>query len=1272
MGLGLFNIHESFRLKRPFLVLLSCLFIPLVGYAGGFDAHFRNLSSQQGLANDWVRCIYQDDEDFMWFGTADGLSRFDGYHFITFRIKDKDGKEFGNININAIARKNADEMWLCTDIGLFAFNRRTETMTVDQVVGSTAYFCITEDASKKVWLGTNNGLVCYDVAKKRSVQYSSGAKPNSLSNNRVVVSFLDSRGRLWIGTHRGLNLFDPVSETFTRFVDDGKPGSIQGNDILSICEDNAGRLWVGTAREGLNVASPSPAGDMVFHNVGKGYVVGLLVDNQHCLWVACGSGQGLMMLDLDGFSVGRNAVFQHFRNDPTKPESLCDNSVFCLFEDKSRDLWFGSFGGGISYFSKRGKKFHLVKIDGNGTDSANLLGNNMVNTFLEEDDFFWVGTEGGLSRLDKKSKTIKQFTYQDNDARSLSTDPVFQVTKDKRGNLWVGTWAGGINLFDYKTQSFSRFVANGKPGSLSNDNIFAILPDSRGNLWVGTLGGGLNRFDYESRTFSSLTHDWNNKKSLFYDYIDDILETSKGFLYVSTYYSIDKFNYQTNDFEHFVFNRDKNANGGQIITLFEDSKRHIWVGTNVGLYLFDETRGTFHYFSASDTFPNKTIQGIMEDGEKNLWVSTNWGIVKITGGAWAKDDADVRIFTKSDGLPANDFTKRAAYKGKDGMLYFGSSHGYIYFHPDSITLNDQVPNVVLTDFKLLLSSPDNTKKVVFGENINYASGITLSYLQSNFIISFSVLNYLNPGKNSFKYRLDGYDNNWIAVDDQRSATYTNLSPGTYTFQVMASNNDGVWNDVPKSITITITPPWWKTLLFKLAVAVSCIALLILVYLARESIYKRQQKDLESKVRERTLEIMSKNKLLEKVKKEITDQNTELERHRHNLEELVATRTVEYVNAKRKAEESDRLKSAFLANFSHEIRTPLNAIIGFTQLLKHDGVNAGEKNAYLDFINTSSESLLVMINDIMDISLIESNQMTINPKMFSVQSVFLELESYYKLQAANRISIKFINKDDEIIFLKNDRDRFRQILVNLIDNAMKFTEQGHIHFGYTIEGEHVRFSVEDTGIGIEPAELDRIFDHFYKIEKNENKVYRGTGIGLALCKKMVGLMGGTIAVKSEVNAGSTFSFTLPGNSDGNAEVKLEKSRVGVSPLLQKTTVLIAEDEPTNYEVVRNMIKGKVASIIWAHDGQEAIDFVENMPANTPCIVLMDIRMPSVNGYKAMERIKAINLQMPVIAVTAYAQPSEKQKILESGFDDYIPKPIHLEHLLLTLSKYCTNA
>jgi signal transduction histidine kinase len=483
-------------------------------------------------------------------------------------------------------------------------------------------------------------------------------------------------------------------------------------------------------------------------------------------------------------------------------------------------------------------------------------------------------------------------------------------------------------------------------------------------------------------------------------------------------------------------------------------------------------------------------------------------------------------YTFEDGLSANEFKKRSAYKNSQGIMYFGSSNGFTYFHPDSIKIDRMPPQIILSHFSMLNEENEKYKNL---SNINFLDAIELPFRNADFEIQFAALNYLNSQNNHFKYKLEGYDNDWIDADHSLSARYTNLNHGDYNFMVLASNSDGIWSETPRTLKIIIHPPWWKTIAFKIFIALVAIVLLRLSYRFRFKMLERQKRALEKSVQDRTRELININQLMEQKQEEITVQFEELSKYKNHLESIVNERTGDLRAAKDKAEESDKLKTAFLQNMSHEIRTPLNAIMGFSELMDESFEDKETLINYTTIIKQKGSDLLDIINGILDISKIETGSLGIILENYRLEDLFREIEIFFNeyQQRLNKSHILFILNNqsnlNEVITI--DIGKVKQVIINLINNAFKFTHQGKIEFGCTLRGSnHLEFYVSDTGIGIPQDKQVLIFERFRQID--ELHFHEGAGLGLSISKGLIELLGGEIWLTSELKKGTTFYFTVP--------------------------------------------------------------------------------------------------------------------------------------------------
>jgi len=1071
---------------------------------------FKRIGENFGLSNSWVKDIHQDKEGFIWFGTADGLNRFDGYECKVYIPKNDDNIAFGGVSLKDIETKSENELWIATNSGMYVFSdNKLNRYTTLPGVGCISV--INQD-NEITWIASTAGLIKLNTKEKKYRNLSKD-KNHKVYNEKIISTFKDSKGNIWFGSTGCIFKYNIAKNEFKKIDTFQNIDTSTKNDIHSIVEDKTGRIWVGFGQNGLYYYQPDDNTN-IFKKHSKGVIIDLLVDKENILWIARGSNQGLASINLN---TGKQEVYLH---DITNPNSISDNSVFSLFEDNQGDLWIGTYGSGVNYYSKRDKKIYNLQ-KGYG---QNKLKSNLINSIVEDENYTWIGTEGGITRINKKTAEFKHYTYEEGNTKSLRRDPVFSIFIDSFNNLWVGVWDGGLHKYNYDTDDFTRYSFSDKKQGYNSDNTIAIHQDKKNRLWIGTVNGGLYKFNYKSNALESYFKSSTNPKGVPKKKINQIHSYNENEILLNTGSSIKLYNADTNTYKSYNLKTRLKTNPINIICSYIDHKNEIWIGSNIGLYKFDKKNEAFIPYSPDSALNNLPIQSIIEDNQNNIWVATNKGLFNI-------DERLNRItrLSKQDGLTSNDFKRRSVYKSKSGLLYFGSSKGLNYFNPKELILNEKAPNLAITSLSILKSQPNKNSKYEYVlENLNSNQEIILSENQSSFEISFTGLNYLDPEKNSYKYKLEGYDKVWVDSGNKRTATYTNLKAGDYTFKVTGTNNDGIKSTTIKEITITKQGPWYLSDWFKTIVAILLISLPFLFYFVRLSIFKKQRKKLKQKVAERTEELTKANLLLKKQTSRIQNQNKELSKHRNNLEALVANRTEELEFAKIKAEESDRLKSAFIANMSHEIRTPMNAIYGFSGLLGENDVSPEEQTEYVDIIKDSCESLLVLIDDILDISIMDAQGIPLNLQELNVDEFLNQLETVFKQQEKTKAPVSFTNTPllHKTTIIKTDPIRLRQILNNLINNAIKFTEEGSIQFGYYVEDNQITFFVRDTGIGISKKDLSNIFKPFIKAGNNSAKIYRGTGIGLSISERIVKTFKGKIWVESQLGKGAQFYVKLP--------------------------------------------------------------------------------------------------------------------------------------------------
>jgi serine phosphatase RsbU (regulator of sigma subunit)/ligand-binding sensor domain-containing protein len=761
---------------------------------------FRHLTVKEGLSQGSVNCILQDSKGFLWFGTQDGLNRFDGYDFRIYKNDPADPQSLNDNWVLMIAEDSAGTLWVRTrtnpDI-LDRFDRATETFihvrrdSVDLTrARKNTVKAEWDEPSGIQWRGTiGGGLARYDPRSGATRPFKHDPKdPKSLIDDRVYSIFQDHQGVVWVGTKEGLDQYDPVTEAFTHYRhDDRDPTSLSDNWVWPILEDRTGVLWVGTFRGGLNrfdrqrqafthfrhdESKPqSPAGDQL---------LSLYQDRSGMIWV------GMNDLGVDCFHPELNP-FAHYAEDPLNPAGLSDNSILALYVGRSGSPWIATRKGVDLFDRSRGTFIHYR----HGRTSASI-GDDQAQCFLEDHTgALWIGfVNGGLDRFDPVAKTFSHFRHSPSDPRSLSDNRIYALAEGEDGQIWIGTYGGGLNRLDTRTGIFTRYVHNDSiPGSLGAEGVFALQPDRGGVLWVGTFGGGLDRFDIASGTFTHFKFNPADSGSLSNDVVACLHVTRAGIL---------------------------------------------WVGTAGGLNKFDAATGKFKSYRERDGLPNDVVFGILEDGHGDLWMSTNKGISRFDPGR-----EEFWNFNQSDGLQGDEFNQNAyARDPSTGEMYFGGSNGFNVFHPDSVRPNPYVPPIAFSSF-IRYNSDDQAGKPIEGKGIDAREVITLSYKDNVATFQFAALSYYNRFKNRYAYRLEGYSDNWIQLGTERRATFTNLDGGEYTLRVKGSNNDGLWNEQGASLRLVVTPPWWRTRWAFGSYAVIVLALLFGIQ--RFEINRREQK-----------------------------------------------------------------------------------------------------------------------------------------------------------------------------------------------------------------------------------------------------------------------------------------------------------------------------------------------------------------------------------------------------------------------------------------------
>jgi signal transduction histidine kinase/ligand-binding sensor domain-containing protein/CheY-like chemotaxis protein len=1216
-------------------------------YATSEDIRFDHLSLEQGLSQSVVLDILQDSQGFIWLGTQDGLNRYDGYEFTVFRHSSEDPHSLSGDFITALDEDDDGIIWIGTNGGgLNSYDRRSGKFTryVNDTADPTSLSNdqiddILVDRHNTVWIGTTNGgLNRLDRKSGGFIHYRPDPKiPHSISSDNISSITQDQDGSLWIGTYGGgLNHFDPQSERFSVYRNDpDDEASILADNVTIAHVDQDGTLWLAVDGFGLDRFDPQTEQFNHFQNdaddpnsLTANSIIAINHDSKGNLWLGTNGG-GLTIFDPE------NELAKHFQADARDPFSLSNNQVLSIYEDQAGVLWFGTFGGGVNKFDPARQKFSLYRSD---PDQTNGLNSDHIWAFLEDSDgLLWVGTyEGGLNRYDPASGEWAFYKSDPQDSTSLASDSILSIYEDGQGQLWLGSTDNGVGRLNPETGEFTNYE--------TPPWVLAISEDSSGQLWIGSFGG-LGKYEAETDQFRYLQNDPNDLGSISDNGVVAIVENQEGALWIGTFNGgLNKFDPQSEQFVRYQHDlEDPNSLGNDmILTMLLATDGTLWLGTAGGLDKFEPDIEAFTHYGEEDGLLNETIYAILEDDQGKIWFSTNMGISQFDPQA-----ETFRHFDTRDGLQSIEFNQGSAYKSPSGEMFFGGVSGFNVFHPDLVQESEFIPPVVITDFQLFNESVLPGEESPLSTPIEVTEKIALSYTDDFLTFEFAALDYSTPEEIEYAYLLEGFDKDWNSVGNRRFAGYTNVPPGAYTFRVRGTNSDGVWSESEAAVDIVIPPPFWQTWWFRILAVLAIAGIAVAVFAARLRVVEGQRRQLEVQVDERT--------------KELTDTLVQLER------------------SKDAAEAANRAKSAFLANMSHEFRTPLNAILGFTQLLLRDASLDEGQSENIEIVHRSSEHLLGLINDVLEISKIEAGRTTLNPTTFDLHRMLYGLEEMFRLRAEHKgvtLRLELTPYVPQYVFM--DEGKLRQVLMNLLGNAVKFTELGHVLLRVTtaVPGqtnqtniERLFFVVEDSGPGIPLEEQESLFEPFVQATAGHLS-QEGTGLGLTISRQHVRLMGGDITLQSDVGQGSIFRFDVPCEVVTESAVRKpvpERHIVGLEPGQEIYRLLIVDDEAANRQILVKLLAPLGFEVKEAANGQEAIDVWQVWE---PHLIWMDMRMPVMDGHEATKHIKETTKgqETIIVALTASGLEEERDLILSEGCDDYLRKPFYEEDLYGALAKH----
>lgn len=1192
------------KVYRLYLCLISLLFgfVSNISATGDLNSRFDNYTIREGLSNNIVQCITQDSYGYIWVGTSQGLNRFDGYGFTSFRSLEYAKKRIKGVLIRCIFEDSRKQLWIGTENGgLFKFNRDKETFQYIELMnendGRYSANTIIEDKNGKIWVGTNEGLAFLNKSDELEYYHFKSDDFNGLVQLKKCC--LDSLNRMWIGTGEdGVFIFDIEDEDLTKVKFEGLENDAE---VRAIYHSRDNILWIGTYENGVYTLDTRKS---------------------------------------------TNILAKQFTDLPTTGGLA---TIKALTEDKYGHLWVGTREGLICY-DKVSRKYNISTHDVH--NNISLAQNSVIDLFVDNHSDLWVGTRGGLSYRNKEKQNFLLLQESKNDNKYLNCAQVYAFYEASPNEVWIGTESGGINIYNSDTKTFTYMT---KENSGLSTNCIKSMVEVDGKLLVGTYMGGLNVIDVKSRSvIAKYKHDAKNNCSIADNNVWDICITKDKSVLLATSNGIDKFDVKRGTFSHI----DKLAYKKEVYYLFEDKDEDLWVftpdeiivrqveenrtlnyieksrsvvqGNNNIYYVGSNERGILlyskynGYISSIDESNglcnNNVVSMVIQDGKIYAGTTGGLSIIDISS-----DSVSITNFDERDGLQGNQFHYGAMSLKKNGEVMLGGSAGANIFDARLIKANDFVPPVLISEVKVF-------NQILPNDEIKEENGrkhISVDYDKNMISFKFAALSYSKSIKNEYRYRLKG--GNWIEAGTENKCTFTNLAPGDYTFQVMGSNCDGVWNEKCEEIDITVLPPFWNTWWFRLLLLVAiCTAAFIGV-----SQYLRRIK-----------------------------LKTELDLEKKKADEMAKV---------------EKLKIDFFTNISHELRTPITLIIGPLSKILSDESTSSETRQMAELAQKNANQLLVLVNQVLDFRKIESGTLSVVMKegdlVAFIQSIF---RSFLPNAESRNISMEYVLDTKQTEVLKSvqfDGDKLEKILNNLLSNSLKFTPQGgrvsvsllsfvqhKFNNGSVCNAYQIR--VKDSGRGISDEDQKHIFERFYQSKGVDAHI--GTGIGLSLVNDFVQMMSGDIEIVSQEGHGSEFIITLPAYSSKSLETQsevvesiIEKSFSSNTQDEEKPILLIVEDNDELRKFCVSHFSRKF-DVLEATNGVEAMKLAEE---NVPDIIVTDLLMPQMCGDELCKKIKQDERtsHIPLILLTAIHSKETEYDALKCGADDFVTKPFDIDIL-----------
>ncbi|GAA0877345.1 two-component regulator propeller domain-containing protein [Algoriphagus jejuensis] len=1242
------------RRIRPF-----CLLVLFWSISAGVLAQYDNLkfekySTLEGLSSSTSIEIFEDSKGFLWFGTIDGLNKYDGYGFQIYRPILNDLHSISNNRINAIVEDTNSNLWIGTSNGLNMFDRETGRFyRIDlykerspasksrAVINDLLY----DQSTGWLWIATRNGvsrLMLEDASIPNSENvvidhYYDKLDSESIEWSNVTSILKDKKGDIWLGAEgEYLSRYNPSSNSF-----EGVRIEVSGTFELDhlpkvVLVDNDGDFWIGNNLSSLILWRRDTDEFEVISPVKKHVpIFDIYQDKNGAIWIAT-DGDGIYIYHKN------QGLVKHIVHNAADPFSLPNNQVSKILEDSNGILWFATYNGGFAKLALSKSTFgHYFFQPGN----PNSLSTNIAQSVLQDKSGnIWIGTDGGgLNLFDEKENRFKHFRANPEVRSSLSSDKILYMLESYDGELWVCTWDGGLNKFDPKTEkaiSYKHDEAN--PRSIGQNTVWCASEDNLHRLWLGTQTAGLNLFDPNTREFSQFIHNAKDSTSILSNFVFSTFIDSQQRLFVGTSLGLDVVDLAglsgfIPDKISFREVKERNIQGNRINYITEDHLGNIWVGTDLGLHKLDGQLALLNSYTTQHGLPNNLILGIVEDNSGFLWVSTKGGLSRLN-----PETNDFRNFNVHDGVQGLEFQSKSIDKTQDGRILVGGINGLNVFAPEEVYREYDRIKPIITEFKMfnkvVFTGDTINGRVLLKRSIGNLEPIHLKYNEGYISFSFVALNYENPDRIRYMYRMTGLDEDFSLAELSRVANYSNLAPGDYTFEVKATE-DGDWDNAEVTkVMISISPPpwrtWWAYTLYILFLAAALwIPLRYYTRLVREE----------------------------------------------------------------KEHELDQMKLRFFINVSHEFRTPLTLILNPVDKIISSYDNPEEVKASAYTIQRSARRLLNLVDQLLDFRKMDLKKERLNLVRADIVRFGRDIcQLFEDLAKSKNIQLVFESSLQELPVMF-DPDKIEKIITNLLSNSLKFTEAGGT-VTFTISKstrnkilnrkkgqEYFELKIQDTGVGFKKEQLKDVFRRFFHVDNTKT----GTGIGLNFTKGLVELHGGEIWVESEYQKGSTFTVQLPTEPDpetlevgavealgayeyNQSAIQSAEYEIAISDTSQvseeefaveggatRPVILVVEDNKELRLHLKNELKGRFKVRV-AVNGAEGLEMVNKY---YPDVIISDVMMPEMDGFELCRRVKSEfeTCHIPVVLLTARSLEEDRIEGYKTGADEYLPKPFNIRVL-----------